>query len=828
VANTFDAVVKAINANKAAGKGGDIGKLPGILGGGFLRGLEGKDKTRFSNVYSDMGMKNKLARGALGFGTDILTDPTNFVSLGLTKAAPAVEGIAESGKAIQAAQQVTKGASKADTLATVAGLAQKAAKATGKQGSLDLNFLGRPVASSEKAYAALAKVGRPIAANPLVDWANNSFRTAAKYPGELKTRLAVGRQQAIGSTLEEYNIIHDAIGQHITPEQGVEIHHAIEKGTDLTGQLSKDGTDMQTLVNRSRAFIEDYHKTEAVHGLTSPGAGAPNYVPKFLPKGEGETDAAKALTSRARNNTFQLKAGNTPKKPFPTLEDFKDANLHPHENITDVLKLRASEHNNLIGRTAFHHDAIDQYGTEFAGLGKTAAQNAAEKSGLVKLTHEDVPTLGKRTVYVPEQVRHGIRTLNSFYLSDVETQKFTKMVDEFQRLWKTGVTTMNPSHYVRNSIGDLFQAWEAGVTDPKDLIRGYRVLRGEGAIQLAAKGGGNKLWDAAELQRMFKEHGANMGFSNTELIGATTPGGLSAHITGPVNTGMEKLRTFNAARENIIRMTTFARALKDEAAKMGGVETFADLNKAASKAAGVVRHYHFDYSDLTQFETRIRRFVPFYTFMRKNMPLQLEMLMSNPGKMAQIPKAFNAIQTMLGTDPQHLPIGEQIPAYMRDVFNLRLQGQKGGQLARYLDVPFPLEDLSRSYSGSTSEVLRKQLGQTSPIARALVENATGKSLVSGAPLHGGLPQYLTNQLPLTRFASNLKNPPTPNRIILPGEQTTQKPGTEIFNFLTGLGGRQITPQMQLSELRRQQTPISARIRSIKTQRINAALKKAGK
>jgi hypothetical protein len=214
--------------------------------------------------------------------------------------------------------------------------------------------------------------------------------------------------------------------------------------------------------------------------------------------------------------------------------------------------------------------------------------------------------------------------------------------------------------------------------------------------------------------------------------------------------------------------------------------------------------------------------------MRKNMPLQLEMLMSNPGKMAQIPKAFNAIQTMLGTDPQHLPIGEQIPAYMRDVFNLRLQGQKGGQLARYLDVPFPLEDLSRSYSGSTSEVLRKQLGQTSPIARALVENATGKSLVSGAPLHGGLPQYLTNQLPLTRFASNLKNPPTPNRIILPGEQTTQKPGTEIFNFLTGLGGRQITPQMQLSELRRQQTPISARIRSIKTQRINAALKKAGK
>lgn len=46
---------------------------------GFFRGLEGKDKTTFSDVLKNAGVDNNLIRGAAGFGLDIATDPTTYI-----------------------------------------------------------------------------------------------------------------------------------------------------------------------------------------------------------------------------------------------------------------------------------------------------------------------------------------------------------------------------------------------------------------------------------------------------------------------------------------------------------------------------------------------------------------------------------------------------------------------------------------------------------------------------------------------------------------------------------------------------------------------------
>ena len=62
-------------------------------------------------------------------------------------------------------------------------------------------------------------------------------------------------------------------------------------------------------------------------------------------------------------------------------------------------------------------------------------------------------------------------------------------------------------------------------------------------------------------------------------------------------------------------------------------------------AADVVDKLLFDYSDVTKFETQVmKRIFPFYTWLRKNIPLQLELLAEKPQRYARlnrIIKAFN-------------------------------------------------------------------------------------------------------------------------------------------------------------------------------------------
>lgn len=61
--------------------------------GGFIRGLEGKDKTGFSEVLKAGGISNVGLQNALGLGLDIGLDPINFIPVGsIAKAITAARG----------------------------------------------------------------------------------------------------------------------------------------------------------------------------------------------------------------------------------------------------------------------------------------------------------------------------------------------------------------------------------------------------------------------------------------------------------------------------------------------------------------------------------------------------------------------------------------------------------------------------------------------------------------------------------------------------------------------------------------------------------------
>jgi len=117
--------------------------------------------------------------------------------------------------------------------------------------------------------------------------------------------------------------------------------------------------------------------------------------------------------------------------------------------------------------------------------------------------------------------------------------------------------------------------------------------------------------------------------------------------------------------------------------------------------------YHFDYQELTGTERDVfRRGMPFYTWLRKNIPLQLERLMNAPKKYRDIEKLKQAVIGDAET--------KNNPDWWReqDVWMTKFQDKEGNKLA--LSVGLPYSDLNQMSPLS----LDRMAGATGPLGSA--------------------------------------------------------------------------------------------------------------
>ena len=161
----------------------------------------------------------------------------------------------------------------------------------------------------------------------------------------------------------------------------------------------------------------------------------------------------------------------------------------------------------------------------------------------------------------------------------------------------------------------------------------------------------------------------------------------------------------------------------------------------------------FDYGELTETEQTIRRWVPFYTWTRKNVPYQFNKLVTNPA-------AYNRVMSVkrnmeLGTEDEGV-----VPDWFMHPFGIRLPWEWGG--ARVYTTPdLPFADLfrydpTRKIEGQggiipsgITEVKDNMLWQLSPIAKIPLEMAFGESLRGGFNFTG---KYQTMPLVFSEMA----------------------------------------------------------------------------
>lgn len=146
------------------------------------------------------------------------------------------------------------------------------------------------------------------------------------------------------------------------------------------------------------------------------------------------------------------------------------------------------------------------------------------------------------------------------------------------------------------------------------------------------------------------------------------------------------------------------------------------LEDAATKIA----RFHFDYGDLSPTERDVvRRIIPFYTWTRRNLPLQLEM-------MAQHPSLFSKYNEFARNIGSGVPSQGVVPSYFHELGAFPVPFKSNGNQVYGTDESTPLRELQDFASNPLDP--KKYLSQMTPIIKTPVELWAGKQFYKDIPL----------------------------------------------------------------------------------------------
>jgi hypothetical protein len=211
-----------------------------------------------------------------------------------------------------------------------------------------------------------------------------------------------------------------------------------------------------------------------------------------------------------------------------------------------------------------------------------------------------------------------------------EINKILKGFDTVQNYWKAQAL-ISPAYHLRNMVGNFWNNHLAGVST-KDYLDATKIQTRrpfELVDAVGKKWTGEEIIDQAERSGVIGQGWFNKDITE-EVLGSIKPGSYN-----PLSQNNKLFRAnkyIGSKVENNARLANFVSQIKK------GVPV--------DDAAMEVKKFLFDYSDLTSFEKNVlKRIMPFYTFTRKNVPLQLDQLLKQPGKFANLEKGVRAIES---------------------------------------------------------------------------------------------------------------------------------------------------------------------------------------
>ena len=359
---------------------------------------------------------------------------------------------------------------------------------------------------------------------------------------------------------------------------------------------------------------------------------------------------------------------------------------------------------------------------------KAWTNSAKAQQGLANAVLEGWVGISRHT-QVPEQIHEAMAMIAKVTGPDALPGLF-RYFDKATNLFKSWAIA-SPGFVMRNGIGGMFNNYLIGV----DAGRYWEFLKADRAYTSALKRTGDVEQALAavpgRLNKQYRLLHASGVLAETDRASDAVFG-----LTRSLGQGDQTRDAFGWLGNNVATRGVYAansrmeRVLRgaagmDAAAKTGSLE---GIYESVFKA-------HFDYADLNMFEVNwMKRISPFYTWTRKNLPLQMEMLFRNP-------KAYNRYNIFKKNIESVTPEEDLVPTWMKDRLNIRLPfTNKDGQMYIMPDLPFT----SLNIFTNADELA----GQINPVLKTPIEMMMDRKMYFGksAPFKEGyvqMPDILT-------------------------------------------------------------------------------------
>ena len=182
--------------------------------------------------------------------------------------------------------------------------------------------------------------------------------------------------------------------------------------------------------------------------------------------------------------------------------------------------------------------------------------------------------------------------------------------------------------------------------------------------------------------------------------------------------------------EELLRLAAFKSGMREFSGGQLGDEFAAVLSDLR------VKQSQFDYGDLSEFERKVlKRVIPFWTWSRNNVPLQVRALMTHPRYARKLVELHDAMESVFDPDDEGVAT-EDMPGWMQERRMVDTGWRppfapEGASMA--LGVESPFNDLTELFGQGPGSTFDGAVSAIHPAASALVEGKTGIDLFTGAP-----------------------------------------------------------------------------------------------
>ncbi len=321
-------------------------------------------------------------------------------------------------------------------------------------------------------------------------------------------------------------------------------------------------------------------------------------------------------------------------KHIPELDGFTGRLFD--DDAAVVLALRRQAHTRLKAVDDFWKSTRDNLGmnkADFEAAKKAGTIDHALYEGINDKAFKDAKN-PSGVVYFDKETATIIKDFMTVLRKPENVSQFETLLQRVNSVYKSYTLPIYPAYHIRNIVGNVLNNLLGGVWRVSAYAKAMAyqlgkdvVIRLKAPIEIDGKMVSEL--SRADLDKLIKVHGiADTGFYATEGIRRTTiereKGGVLQALAGksPIHKAGQKV---GQALENNSKVTHFIHKLED--------------GFTPSAAAASVRKYTFDYSDVGWAGRKARLVMPFVSWTMKNVPLQMEALLTRPGLMAGYERA---------------------------------------------------------------------------------------------------------------------------------------------------------------------------------------------